>query len=99
ACADRRHVLDEASGKLERAERVELRDGIGLAVDVVEGDGGSAQPVQQRGHGAGRQRMRQRLEEGIAASAVGEGFDPQHGSSLDLASRGRDCYWARASTD
>ena len=90
-------------GKRVRAHaswRELIHECVEAGVRIVDRDRASAEPAQQGGRGARRERMRDRLEEAVAAPAVVEGLDPKmhktaRGQSLDppdLASSRRDCY-------
>ncbi len=74
---DRRHVLDVAAGDVERGEIIEVGEPVDAAFGVVDRDFAAAEPLQQRRHGTRRQRVRYRLEEGVAAPAVAEGLNPE----------------------
>src|SRR3546814_6159001 len=63
-------VLHEDGGDIEAGEIVDLGEGAGVAERVVDRDRPGRQLLQQLLHPARRQRVADRLEEGVAALGV-----------------------------
>src|SRR3546814_17426877 len=87
-------VLHEDGGDIEAGEIVDLGEGAGVAERVVDRDRPGRQLLQQLLRPARRQRVADRLEEGVAALGVAEGLDVEGHEEIGRAScRERVCQY------